>query len=464
MVKIYATIQREDYALPWQGGRPLDATGSGFIIRGKRILTNAHIVSDARFLQVQTHGDPRRYTAGVTFIAHDCDLALLTVEDPAFFEGARAVRFADALPALNDEVTVLGFPLGGDRLSITKGVVSRIDYGVYSHSGIDQHLVLQVDAAINPGNSGGPVFYGKRVVGLAFQGLRLADNIGYAIPVPVIRHFLDDVADGVYDGYPELGVAFIELRNAALRRDLALPSGRSGVAVFYVDPFGSAAGLLHDADVLTAIDGRPIADDGTIRLDDATVLFNELLERKQHGESVTFDVWRDGAAQSLSVPLTNPEDPFMFRTEYGRPPRYVMYGGLVFCPLTRNYLQAADRDFDNPNFQNLHYLMQYAKRDGLYRGREAFVIMTRILAHPVNTYADDFLYGCLESVDGRAVGSLQELAAALDASDADFHVLRFSGIDETLVIDAAAAREAHAAIMAAYGLPAARRLGGEEGE
>jgi len=258
VVKIYITAQRPDYSMPWQSLQPGSGSGSGFIIDKRRILTNAHVVSDARFLQVQKDGDSQRYPAKVAFIGHDCDLALLTVDDITFFEGTKGVRFSDSLPALNNEVTVLGYPTGGSRLSITRGVVSRIDYSIYSHSGADQHLVIQVDAAINPGNSGGPIVFKGKVTGLAFQGLMFAENIGYGIPIPVIRHFLDDISDDKYDGYPELGAAYLETTNPALCRDLGMPPNKSGIVIYYLDPFGSALGCLKPRDVLFSIDGYKI--------------------------------------------------------------------------------------------------------------------------------------------------------------------------------------------------------------
>ncbi|MFA7159835.1 MAG: serine protease, partial [Kiritimatiellia bacterium] len=157
IVKIYVTAQREDFKAPWQPGGAFSGNGSGLIISKKRILTNAHVVSDARFIEIQREGDPKKYQAVVQFAGHDCDLAVLTVPDESFFERTRPLAMGADLPKLNDEVIVLGYPMGGERISLTKGVVSRIDYIPYSHSGADWHLAMQVDAAINPGNSGGPV-------------------------------------------------------------------------------------------------------------------------------------------------------------------------------------------------------------------------------------------------------------------------------------------------------------------
>ncbi len=459
VVKIHTTMQEEDYATPWQGGRAGSGNGSGFIVKGRRILTNAHVVSNTRFLEVQKDGHPGRYPARVAFIAHDCDLAVLRVDDPAFFADTTTLKLADALPDLNDEVLVLGYPAGGQRLSVTRGVVSRIDYSGYAHSGIDQHLVLQVDAAINPGNSGGPLLYRDRVVGLAFQGLAWADNIGYAIPLPVIERFLADIEDGTYHGYPELGALFLPARNPALRASLDVAPGQTGVVVYRIDPFGSAAGTLRPGDMLTAIDGLPIANDGNVRFEGNAVLFAELLERRQWGDSVAFDIWRDGQPRRVTVPLTNPHDPFLFRQEYDQRPRYVIVGGLVFSPLTRNYLDTLDRRGSSAAAQQLLYYAHYAKQDALFAGREEFVVLIRRLPHEVNTYAGGFENGILADWNGRPIRRLADIPAAAAESADGFHVLRFEGVGDQLVLDAAGCRHAAAEIRRRYGIPADRELG-----
>src|SRR5262249_4689183 len=149
---------------------------------------------NTKFLTVEKEGDPRKYVAQVEHIAHDCDLALLKVDDPGFFKDTKPLPIG-GLPELESTVTTFGYPVGGERLSVTRGVVSRIDFRTYSHSIVDSHLTIQIDAAINPGNSGGPVMQDGYVVGVAFQGYSgdVAQNVGYMIPTPVIQHFLDDI-------------------------------------------------------------------------------------------------------------------------------------------------------------------------------------------------------------------------------------------------------------------------------
>jgi S1-C subfamily serine protease len=458
VVKVYSTTQRTDYTQPWQSGSPGGGHGSAFIIGKRRILTNAHVVSDSRFLEVQREGSPRRYEARVLFAGHDCDLAVLTVDDPSFFEGTRPLEFGRLLPDLNNEVIVVGYPMGGVRISLTRGVVSRIDYSPYSHSGVDSHLVLQVDAAINPGNSGGPVLFGGRVVGLAFQGLASSQNIGYAIPLPVIEHFLTDIEDGRYDGYPELGIAHTDTRNPALRAALGLADGDGGVAVVYLDPFGAAAGHLQLRDVILDVDGYPVADDGSIRIGGNTVEYTELVERRQWGATMRFTVLRAGRRETLAIPLTNRPDPFIFRYAYDTPPDYLIVGGLVFSPLSRGYLATLGAELSTPAAQHLHYYTQYAKPDNLYTNRQQFVVLVTRLPHPINTYHEAFLQGVVRAVNGQPVGHLADLESALATPTNGFHLIEFDGMPNRLVLDAKAAAEADREIAARYAIPAPSRI------
>ena len=110
------------------------------------------------------------------------------------------------LPHLRDAVQVVGYPIGGEEVSITEGVVSRIEVQRYEHS--QRHLLaVTVDAAINEGNSGGPVFARGKVVGIAFQAIPDAENIGEMVPAPILQRFLDGVKQGKDARVPGLGIA-----------------------------------------------------------------------------------------------------------------------------------------------------------------------------------------------------------------------------------------------------------------
>ncbi|MHC4913110.1 MAG: trypsin-like peptidase domain-containing protein, partial [Planctomycetota bacterium] len=149
VVLIRSVSQAFDYTIPWKQTAMSQGIGSGFVVGGKRILTNAHNVSNAKYIEVKKENIAKRYRGTVAFIGHDCDLAILTVDDESFFEGTVALDLA-GIPKVNTTVSTYGFPVGGSRISVTEGVVSRIEMDIYTHSGADMHLVIQTDAAINP--------------------------------------------------------------------------------------------------------------------------------------------------------------------------------------------------------------------------------------------------------------------------------------------------------------------------
>ncbi|MBR9982346.1 MAG: trypsin-like peptidase domain-containing protein [Desulfatitalea sp.] len=447
VVRIYAVSQTPDYLVPWAPGRTEEGWGSGFIIAGHRILTNAHVVGNARFITIEKEGDARRYEARVLFAAHDCDLAMLAVLDETFFEGTSALTLGP-VPVLDSTVSVLGYPIGGDRLSVTRGVVSRIDYRVYAHSGVDAHLVAQIDAAINPGNSGGPVIQDNAVVGMAFQGFSgmVAQNVGYIIPTPVVERFLQDVSDGRYDRYVDLGIQFFPLINPTQRRALGLAPGDYGVMVGEVLRAGAAFGHLETGDVLLTIDDHPIFSDGRVAMDNDRLLLNEVVERKFKGDTVRLTIMRQGREMAVTYALATPWPYLMQAREYDVRPRFVLFGGVLFQPLSNGFYNALQ---SRPVL--LRYYYSQFLMEELYMTYPEVVVISRVLPDPTTSYLEPFVHAIVEAVNDRPVRTLEDLARAF-AQPAEFYVLRLLGDHPPLVIEARAAQAAHQRIRQQYGV------------
>src|SRR5256885_5375324 len=267
--------------------------GAGFVIEGNRIMTNAHVVSNSRYLTVERDGDPNKYPATVLFVAHDCDLALLKVASADFFKNMVPLTFG-GIPDLESTVSAYGYPLGGERMSVTTGIVSRIDFQLYTHSSVDSHLTVQISAQINPGNSGGPVMQDAKVVGVAFQGYSgdVAQGVAYMIPTPVINRFLKDISNGHYDEYPDLAITYAKLQNPAQRKFLGLKDDDRGVLVSSVVAAGPCAKDVKTGDVLLSIDDHPIASDATVELEGERVEMPEVVERKFKHDNAKFEIWR----------------------------------------------------------------------------------------------------------------------------------------------------------------------------
>lgn len=447
VLRVEVATQVPDYETPWNAGRFSSCIGTAFIIGKNRILTNAHVVSNARRVLITVHGSPVKYPAKVDFIAHDCDLALLSVKDFKDFEAFPAFELGE-VPSLESQVRVIGYPIGGERISVTRGVVSRIDFQPYSHSRADSHLAVQIDAAINPGNSGGPVVQDGKVVGVAFQGLRQADNTGYMIPTPVIRRFLKDVEDGRYDQYVDLGITEFALHNPAMRQALGLAGDGQGVLVTNVAPTSSSDGFLKPGDVLTSLDGLPVDSAGMVTIAGENMNLNEVVERKFAGDKVDVRFSRNGVSSKVDIPLKPLPWSRMYAIQYEQKPRYMVFAGLVFQPLDTNLFASAK--FDDVTLRRLY--SDYVPK-GLFQKHKDIVVLTRVESDPVTSQLGDFAGFAVHKINGVEVSSLQQAYDLLHPQVIpEFFMIELFDANRPLVIPSGKVAAANQRVAKNYGI------------
>ena len=449
IVKIFATQSQPNYLQPWQNYQQSSATGSGFVIDGGRILTNAHIVANQTFLQVRKQGDPKKYIARLEVVGHECDLAILKVDAPDFYRGITPLKFSD-FPELQDKVHVLGYPIGGDNISVTEGVVSRIEPVNYNHSG-RLLLAAQIDAAINPGNSGGPVLKDGKVVGVAFQGLSQSQNIGYMTPPPVIRHFLTDVADKRYNGFPDISASIMQMENPDLRQWAKMKPDDTGVMITFLSPIEKGKGLLRTNDVLTAIDGVRIANDATIPFRrDEVIHFSTLIWNKYIGDKCRLKIIRDGKKIEIDYPLSEIERLVTTR-DFDLLPSYYLVGGLLFVPLTTNYLNSWRNWWSNAPRR----LTNYAAFGEITEKYNEVVVLSSILADEINEGYQDIRFQRVNKYNGIEIRNLKDLLKRMEAQRDGFAELELDDYIK-LVIDLKKYREATGRIMKRYRIPVDR--------
>src|SRR6202161_1049785 len=331
--KIFSTMRYPDPFKPWTKQAPSEATASGVVIEGKRILTNAHAVLYASQVQIQANAGGDKLSASVLAIAPGIDLAVLQLDDPSFFDTHPPVARASKLPQIKDAVLAYGFPTGGSSLSITKGIVSRIEFVAYNYpvSG----LRIQVDAAINPGNSGGPAIAGDKMIGLAFSKLGGdTQNIGYIIPNEEVDLFLKDIAaDGRYHGKPAMYDELQTLENPALREYLKLDKSVEGMVVHRPEK-SDADYPLKEWDVLTRIGDTPIDNQGMIKLDkDLRVGFAYKVQHLASNGKVPLTLVRAGKTLQVQLPVSA-EHRTLVSDLKGSYPSYFIYGPVVFSAAT----------------------------------------------------------------------------------------------------------------------------------
>ena len=430
LVRITATAVDPDYKAPWNAGGLQRGVGAGFVISGNRIMTNAHVVANSRYITVERDGDPNKYPAQVQFIANDCDLALITVSSKDFFKNMVPLKLG-GIPSLESTVSAYGYPIGGERMSVTTGIVSRVDFQLYTHSSVDQHLAIQISAQINPGNSGGPVMQDGKVVGVAFQGYSgdVAQGVAYMIPTPVISRFLKDITNGQYDEYPDLAITYAKLQNPAQRKFLGLKDDDRGVLVGSVVTAGPSDGILKSGDVLLSIEDHPIASDANVELDGERSQFEEVVERKFKGDSVKLDILRDKEPMTVTIKLFKPWPYSIQGHSYDVRPRYVLYGGLLFQPLNLDMLEAY-RTSD----LRLRHFFEYFVLEQIYVDHPDVIVLSNILPDPINSYLAPYRGGIVDEVNGKKIRTLNELSEAF-AQAPERLVIRMIGDGPPLVLD-----------------------------
>ncbi|WJX70168.1 Protease Do-like 10, mitochondrial [Trifolium repens] len=415
VVKIFTVSCSPNYLLPWQNKSQRESMGSGFVILGRKILTNAHVVADHSFVLVRKHGSPNKYRAQVKAVGHECDLALLIVDSDEFWDGMIPLDFGD-IPFLQQAVAVVGYPQGGDTISVTKGVVSRVEPTQYVH-GASQLMAIQIDAAINPGNSGGPAIMGKKVAGVAFQNLSGAENIGYIIPVPVIKHFISGVEEnGKYIGFCSLGLSCQTTENVHLRNHFGMQPGMTGVLVNKINPLSDAYKVLKKDDIILSFDGVPIANDGTVPFRNRErITFDHLVSMKKLNEKAVVRVMRDGQVLELSI-ILRPIQPLVPVHQFDKLPSYYIFAGLVFVPLTQPYLHEYGEDWYNASPRRL---CERALRELPKKENQQLVILSQVLMDDINAGYERLADLQVLKVNGTEIDNLEHLCQLVENCSTD---------------------------------------------
>ena len=266
--------------------------GSGVIIRPEGyILTNRHVVEDAEKIEVRLR-DGRTFKAVVRGVDAPADVAVIKIDA----QHLPVARLADSDKTRVGEFAIaIGAPFALDY-TVTFGHVSAKDrsniFADPSSSMTDQSFI-QTDANINPGNSGGPLINIEgEVIGINTLIRGLHTGIGFAIPSNLAREVADKlITEGKYSR-SWLGVIIRSLREYPEYREF-VPGVREGVVVTEIVPDGPAAKSdLRPADVVTAVDGKPVVTSQQLK---------EEIRSKKAGQNITLTVFRKGELIKLQV-------------------------------------------------------------------------------------------------------------------------------------------------------------------
>jgi hypothetical protein len=360
------------------------------------------------------------------------------------------------LSRVQDSVAVYGFPVGGSDLSVTRGVVSRIDYGPYITHGAG--LFLQVSAAVNPGNSGGPAVVDGALVGVVASRLNEAENIGFIIPNGEIDLFLGNIRDGRYLGkqFEAVATAYQRSDNAALRRSMKLPDAVKGVFVSAPEVLPPKYPL-RTFDMVTRIGAYDVDNEGLVRVDEVVrVPFTYLIPQLARDGAVSISVFRGGQTLTLDLPVTRRDDR-LIRDYQGEQPSYFIHGPLVFSPLKADAIGMYARI--NPSMYAGGGPLVTRRLDRVRFPDEELVVVTApMFAHKIAKGYSDPTGLVIKDVNGVKVKNLQHLVESLRNAKEDFLTFKFADEPSTIIVfDRKEMEKATEEIMEDNGIPLARR-------
>ena len=296
---INTTSVQQDF---WGNEQEGKGNGSGSVIdTNGNILTNYHVIEGAQKLTVSFGGE-KNYPASVVGGDPDTDLAVIKLDNPP--AGLTVVPFGDSDKlTVGQKVLAIGNPFGLDR-TLTTGVISGLQRPIRARNNRPIDAAIQTDASINPGNSGGPLLdkFGK-MIGINSQILSPAGGSvggGFAVPANTAKRIIPQLLQFGEVRRPKIGASLPTISELK-QRGYRVPV-EAGLLVYQTQPGGSAEraglkGLTADGslgDILVSADGQKLND-----LDD----LYRLLDKKQIGDSVNFEVFRAGKTVTIPVKL-----------------------------------------------------------------------------------------------------------------------------------------------------------------
>ncbi|TGL60261.1 serine protease [Leptospira ognonensis] len=434
----------ENKIQPWMKKNLSTGLGSGVVIGKNLILTNAHVVMDASRITVRLNGSQLDYAARVLFLGFDCDLALLEVTDNEFSEKTNVISLADSMPVLGSELLVLGFPNGQDNLTVEKGSILRYEKSRYSFSGLDFRNVIKINANIQPGNSGGPAIQNGKVIGVTFQISKTGKDVAYLIPVDIVRHFLKDIRDGKYEGFPNLGFTFQSGAPVSLKLGMRIPGEEKGVFINRIYPNSSFSKILKEKDFLVSIDNLPISVEGEVSIGKQKESIVDYIENKQMGETIAIEVYRSGKKYQGE---TNLQKNFALDLYRETADDYLLAAGFVFQPISRSFFNSDDGDLDS----SIKYHYSYFIQDLLYRYTNRDVVLSFIFDDPEILKYKKYKYKVVESINGMVPKDLEDLKRIWQSHEKDFVILRFRGMELPIVLASESINQINVRVKKRYG-------------
>lgn len=435
IVAVRAVRQDFNLFLPWEKEAAGQASALGVYLGNGRVLTVGSVVRAATYVEMALPDGSRTVTARVLRYDEDMDLALLILEhaeEKDFFVTRTPLLLGDAM-SLGDRAEAAGLVRGLTPVTVPLEAVG-------AEPGTMPRLTLRLAAPLPAGHEQGtPIVKDGRLVGL---GVSYGDMQIAAVNAELLARFLAQKADA---GVPQIGVRFADMDDPAF---CAWLKADTGLYISKVLCGGAAeqAGL-REGDVVTSVDGMPIDNRGRCKHPQygwvaASAMLRSL---KPLGDKLQLGVVREGEKREVELPLNRDaaKRALFAENKAGVQPRYVVWGGLVFQPLTETYLNNV-RKQNNGNLPTEFQMLTEGEETLRDRGYREIVALTQVIPTPATMGYEQQRFCMVEAVNGKPVHDFDEFVKQLDEPTPDGLVrLTLNKAPYDIYIDRAAAESAN---------------------
>ncbi len=440
LVRVNATLQSYNFLRPWEKSAPTPRRGLGAVLSGNRVLVTGELIVNSTYIELEHPSSGEKTPAQIVGRDYEANLAVLAPIDPANHLMQDLVPLEiDTTVAPKDTVEVWQIEDNGDGV-ITEVDVLRAAVNQYFIDGA-VFLVYQTVGSLQArANSFTlPVIKDGKLGGMLLS-YNAKEQISQVLAGPIIQAFLDDLAEGEYEGFPNLGIGFEQTLDDQLRRFARIDDKEGGIFVTDVQKDSSAgkAGL-EKGDVIMAMNGNAIDSRGNyLHPIYGKLNFSHLVRgAAKVGDQIKVAILRNGEPKDITVTLERkePTDYLIDAYMFDRGPRYLIMGGLIFQELTLPYLQSWGENWDTrAPFKLVHanaHPEQYEEE-----GRKKLVFLSQVLRTPSTLGYEELNSVILTRVNGVEINSLRDLSQAFTRPDEKgIHKIEFTDYPQVIYIE-----------------------------
>ena len=459
VLRVNSTNQSYDFFRPWSKKAPFNRRGLGAVIDGGEVLVTAELVWDSNFIELEKPETGQRSSAKVLVIDYETNLALLKPTSEDFLKDLQPLD-TSAQVKVGDHLSVVQLEANGTPVS-TEALVTSAEVGHYVLDDYS-YLLFKMSCPLQYRDNSFtlPIVQSRHLISMLLRYDPRSQTIE-AISTPVIQHFLKEAEHQPYQGFPSFGISFSPTRDPQFRHYEKLSDSEGGIYVDDVEPNAPAAQAdIQTGDILLSIAGKAIDPDGDYddELYGRLSITHLITTLSYSGQKVPVTLLRHGEHKEVDVSLFNrpPQDYVIDPYIMGRPPRYLILGGLVFEELSRQYLREWGPAWQKEAPQRFVYFDHY--QADLFPKPRKIVFLSQILPSNDTIGYPQLNYMAVERVNGQPIYRLEDLAKAIEKPINGFHKIEFDLDPKVLYLDAAQVEQDAAQLLKTYSLPGLRRF------